>query len=142
MHASTPEPEAGAQCGNPARWDLCGGPPVRAVPTANFIFADLVFVEPDLVLAGAEAFLDWPAGAGHGDQITESCVFGVVAVVVGELAVVDGFADHVLVVGVGRWQQRPVVDPVTLCPDATGSALPGGVVEFGCEVVELDLFAG
>ena len=32
--ASTPEPEAGAQCGNPARWDLCGGPPVRAVPTA------------------------------------------------------------------------------------------------------------
>src|SRR6478609_7083964 len=35
MHASTPEPEAGAQCGNPARWDLCGGPPVRAVPTAT-----------------------------------------------------------------------------------------------------------
>src|SRR6478752_1872091 len=34
MHASTPKPEAGAQCGNPARWDLCGGPPVRAVPTA------------------------------------------------------------------------------------------------------------
>src|SRR5204862_3506413 len=27
-------PEAGAQCGNSARWDLCGGPPVRAVPTA------------------------------------------------------------------------------------------------------------
>jgi hypothetical protein len=32
--ASTPEPEAGAQCGNPARWDLCGGPSARAVPTA------------------------------------------------------------------------------------------------------------
>ena len=28
-------PEAGAQCGNPARWDLCGGPPARAVPTAT-----------------------------------------------------------------------------------------------------------
>ncbi len=27
-------PKVGAQCGNPARWDLCGGPPTRAVPTA------------------------------------------------------------------------------------------------------------
>src|SRR6266511_4220931 len=27
-------PKAGAQCGNPARWDLRGGPPVRVVPTA------------------------------------------------------------------------------------------------------------
>lgn len=27
-------PEAGAQCGNSARWDLCGEPPARAVPTA------------------------------------------------------------------------------------------------------------
>src|ERR1700704_564089 len=31
--ASTPEPEAGAQRGNFARWDLCGGPLARAVPT-------------------------------------------------------------------------------------------------------------
>ena len=30
-------PEAGAQCDNAARWDLCGGPPVRAVPTATGI---------------------------------------------------------------------------------------------------------
>ncbi len=29
------EPEAGAQCGNAARWDLRGGPPARAVPTAT-----------------------------------------------------------------------------------------------------------
>ena len=28
-------PKAGAQCGNPARWDLRGGPPARAVPTAT-----------------------------------------------------------------------------------------------------------
>ena len=28
-------PKAGAQCGNPARWDLRRGPPVRAVPTAT-----------------------------------------------------------------------------------------------------------
>ena len=28
-------PEAGAQCGNRARWDLCGGPPASAVPTAT-----------------------------------------------------------------------------------------------------------
>ena len=33
--ALTPTPEVGAQCGNPARWDLCGGPPARAVPTAT-----------------------------------------------------------------------------------------------------------
>ncbi len=29
----TVAPEAGAQCGNSARWDLSGGPPARAVPT-------------------------------------------------------------------------------------------------------------
>ncbi|MGP7996142.1 MAG: tetratricopeptide repeat protein [Streptosporangiaceae bacterium] len=41
-HASLPggalrrhTPKVGAQCGNPARWDLCGGPPARAVPTAT-----------------------------------------------------------------------------------------------------------
>jgi hypothetical protein len=27
-------PKARAQCVSSARWDLCGGPPVRAVPTA------------------------------------------------------------------------------------------------------------
>ena len=32
---STPVPKAGAQCGSSARWDLCGGPPARAVPTGN-----------------------------------------------------------------------------------------------------------
>ena len=32
------EPEAGAQCGNAARWDLRGGPPARAVPTATGAF--------------------------------------------------------------------------------------------------------
>jgi len=28
-------PKARAQCGSPARWDLRGGPPARAVPTAT-----------------------------------------------------------------------------------------------------------
>ena len=37
-NASPPAPEAGAQCGSSARWDLCGGPPARAVPTANLPF--------------------------------------------------------------------------------------------------------
>jgi group II intron reverse transcriptase/maturase len=32
--ASTPEPKSGAQCVSSARWDLRGGPPARAVPTA------------------------------------------------------------------------------------------------------------
>jgi hypothetical protein len=36
--ASTLAPEAGAQCGSPARWDLCGGPPESAVPTATGAF--------------------------------------------------------------------------------------------------------
>jgi hypothetical protein len=31
-------PKAGAQCGNSARWDLRGGPPARAVPTATGAF--------------------------------------------------------------------------------------------------------
>ncbi len=42
QHAPLPQrplrrhaPKAGAQCGNPARWDLRGGPPARAVPTAT-----------------------------------------------------------------------------------------------------------
>ena len=30
----TPEPKTGAQCVSSARWDLRGGPPERAVPTA------------------------------------------------------------------------------------------------------------
>ena len=53
------------------------------------VFADLVFVESGLVLAGAEAFFDGPAGAGDGDEFTESGVVGVVAVVEREFAVVD-----------------------------------------------------
>jgi hypothetical protein len=31
-------PKAGAQCGKSARWDLRGGPPARAVPTATGAF--------------------------------------------------------------------------------------------------------
>ena len=33
--ASTPVPKAGAQCVRRARWDLCGGRPATAVPTAT-----------------------------------------------------------------------------------------------------------
>ena len=32
-------PEVGAQCGNPACWDPCGGPSARAVPTATLVVA-------------------------------------------------------------------------------------------------------
>ena len=38
--ASTLGPEAGAQCISSARWDLCGGPPERAVPTAINVEAE------------------------------------------------------------------------------------------------------
>ena len=34
FRCSTLSSEAGAQCGSSARWDLCGGRPARAVPTA------------------------------------------------------------------------------------------------------------
>jgi len=40
---STLVPKAGAQCVSSARWDLCGGPPVRAVPTAT---SDSVSLSP------------------------------------------------------------------------------------------------
>src|SRR5260370_2269762 len=52
-------PEVGAQCGNPARWDLCGGPPARAVPTATRVLA---------ATAGPAGMGRWapPAGGGSG----------------------------------------------------------------------------
>ena len=34
-NACASQPEVRAQCGSSARWDLCGGPPERAVPTAT-----------------------------------------------------------------------------------------------------------
>ena len=46
------EPKAGAQCVSSARWDLCGGPPERAVPTAIV----LVLVVPALILATCTGF--------------------------------------------------------------------------------------
>src|SRR5438128_3050984 len=39
-HASTLAPEAGAQCARRARWDLRGGPPATAAPTAISPFVD------------------------------------------------------------------------------------------------------
>src|SRR5512132_3462673 len=38
--SSTPEPKSGAQCVSSARWDLRGGPPARAVPTAIMLDVD------------------------------------------------------------------------------------------------------
>jgi len=35
MLASTPEPEAGAQCISSARWDLCEGCRVTGIPIAT-----------------------------------------------------------------------------------------------------------
>jgi hypothetical protein len=37
LNALTFVPKVGAQCGSSARWDLCGGWPVRAVPTATVL---------------------------------------------------------------------------------------------------------
>ena len=38
---STPVPKVGAQCASSARWDLCGGPPARAVPYRECIDLDV-----------------------------------------------------------------------------------------------------
>ena len=35
----------GAQCGSSARWDLCGGPPAMAVPTATEFRRIPVYIE-------------------------------------------------------------------------------------------------
>src|SRR5581483_7541235 len=56
-------PIAGAQCGNPARWDLRGGPPARAVPTATLSRLGT----PGGRLGGALAFLESLAVFGHDD---------------------------------------------------------------------------
>ena len=87
--------------------------------------ADLVVVESDFVFAGSEAFFDGPARPGHADELCESCVVGVVAVVESEFTVVDGSADQVLVVGIIGVEQCPVVDAVSCRSDAAGAALPG-----------------
>src|SRR5690242_4737656 len=55
--ASTFASEAGAQCGSPARWDLCGGPPARAVPTATGGGGADVASAPVGVLGGVDAEL-------------------------------------------------------------------------------------
>ena len=86
---------------------------------------DLVVVESDFVLAGSETFFDGPARPGHVDEFSEAGVVWVVAVVIGEFAVVDGSADQVLVVGITGVDKRPVVHPVSFRTDSAGAPLPG-----------------
>jgi hypothetical protein len=69
--------------------------------------ADLVVVESDFILSGSETFFDGPARSGYVDEFSESRAVWVVAVVEGEFAVVDGSADHVLVVRVGGVYLEP-----------------------------------
>jgi hypothetical protein len=86
--------------------------------------ADLVVVESDFILAGSEALFDRPARSGYVDELCESCVVWVVAVVERELTVVEGSADQVLVVGVIGVDECPVIDAEPLRSDTAGSALP------------------
>ena len=85
---------------------------------------DLVVVEPDIAFPGLETFLDRPSGAGDPDEFTGGFVARVVAVVEREFAVIDGSADHVLVIGAVGVDDRPVVDPVAFRPDSTAASLP------------------
>ena len=70
------------------------------------------------------ADFDGPAHPGCPDEFPESLSVWVVAVVVGEFAVVDGTPDHVVVAGLARIEQRPVVDAESFAADAAGPALP------------------
>jgi hypothetical protein len=49
----------------------------------------LVVVEPDVSFTGCETFLDRPAAAGDADEFADGLSVRVVAVVEGELAVVE-----------------------------------------------------
>ena len=94
------------------------------VSVPGVVEPDLVVVEPDVALPGLETFLDRPSSAGDPDEFTDGFVARVVAVVEGQLAVIDGSADHVLVIGVVGVDDGPVVNPVALRPDPAGAALP------------------
>ena len=56
--ASPCAPKVGAQCGSSACWDLCGGPPVRTVPTAISRFHQAACVR----FAAASTHLRCPMG--------------------------------------------------------------------------------
>jgi len=51
-------PKAGAQCGSSARWDLCGGPPARAVPTATVADCFSAIPHDRLIAAVEERVVD------------------------------------------------------------------------------------
>jgi hypothetical protein len=93
--------------------------PVPGVPSA-----DLVVIEPGLVLGRSEAFFDGPPCSGYTDELSESGVVWVVAPIEREFFVVDGSADQILVVGVIGVDECPVIDAESLRSDATRSALP------------------
>ncbi len=76
--------------------------------------ADLVVVESDFILAGSEALFDGPARSGHVDELSESCVVWVVAVVEREFTVVDGSAAP------QRWVLRSRLSTATAPPGVFG----------------------
>ena len=96
-----------------------GDMPVPGVPGA-----DLVVVESDFVFAGPEALFDGPARSGYVNEFSASGVVWVVASVEREFFVGDGSADQVLVVGVIRVDECPVIDAEPFRSDTAGSALP------------------
>ena len=112
------------------------------VSVPGIVLSDLVFVEPDLVLGGAEAFFDGPACTGHVHEFTEPGVSWVVAMVEREFTVVDGSPDQILMVRVGGRYQRPIIDSESFAADAAGATFPRGVVQFPREVLELDFLPG
>jgi len=63
----------GAQCGNSARWDLCGGPSARTVPTATNLVSEITrlnaaLIDERLISANLRAAIRAALGAqAHGE---------------------------------------------------------------------------
>src|SRR5512132_2773962 len=82
--SSTPEPKSGAQCVSSARWDLRGGPPARAVPTA-------IPVQPGSEGGPAASFaaIEPPVGSALGQGAVEPLDLAVSLGTIGSGPLVD-----------------------------------------------------
>ena len=99
------------------------------VPVPGAVLADLVVIEPGLVLSLGEAVLHRPPGAGHGDQLGHGGAGRGEAAEERQLqpallARVQGPADKQLMARGGSADQRPVIQPGPLGPVGAGQPLP------------------
>src|SRR5258705_8841880 len=97
------------------------------MPIPGVIEPELVLVETGFLLGGLETLLDRPTRADDADHFRQPFLTRVVAVEVCDFAVSDVPAKHILVTALAD-DDRPVIDPETLCADPAGTTRP--VVRF------------